>query len=316
MSDNELAVLGFTESTIAQIVDGESAREAVKKLKTLESMLKAAEKFREQARKYAMLEVAVYKKIFDEGLLAEIPRNSNQRRVISWLVDIPEKDRENILDYCGENGITVEEFWNVRVKERAYQRRAISTARASAKKAVDEFRKYGHVNLEPYFSYISAKHVPSEVATGLKEEVRHTIRRLGGHGVGDGDGMYVTPGESDQVAYDVLMNKAKSILKDVNRMREFNRTADALPYAPLKLYSNFNHTLDDESIIGIMFILFGVAKPDIHFQALSTKIDVYCWILEKLGTSWAELTMNMIREGYDLKAILNEYCDISEGVAV
>ena len=297
---NDLAVLDSVETAVRVIQNEESVKEFLMKMDALEILLKSIDTFNENARKFAKMEALAFLRIVELGLTSEIPAKGDKRNTALWLADLTPEERNEVVRICGDEGVTIHYYWKKVVHENEMVEYAIQHYRSQAGWAVREFKEKGVVKLNQYLEpgrfgmkQSLLNRVPPDLQEGIKDQIRHRIRELGGHGLGDGEGTYMTASNAYYNLDDIIENKVKSILKDVHRMRKIVREADDFKvqdrsfFDPerfsIKRDSNFTDDLSDESCVGVMLCLLGVCKPDWRTSSYAGKFNMVMCMLEKLG---------------------------------
>lgn len=305
-NDTALAALDVVEQAIGIIQDADSAREAVANLKTLEDMLKAAKRFNEMAARYARLEAEIYVRIVEMGLLDEVPAKNYGRQPLRWLSGLTAEERASVVEKCGSDGITIRAYWMRAVHEPEMAQGEIEEMKYEAAMAIAEFKESGRVNLDDLFARYEKPNsrIPADMRIGYKNKIRDRIRDLGGHGVGDGTGLYLSRENAVKEAKDIVLNKASSILDDIERMRQFVDEGEPFDL-PLKTKSNFSSELDDQSNVNMLLVMSGIANPYFETQQSWTKAKICCSILAKLGMPLGRLLTDL--------AILSYQADESRG---
>lgn len=327
---NELAVLDGVETAILAIKDEESVKEFIMKMDALELLLKSIDTFNENARKFAKMEALAFLRIVELGLAGEIPAKGDKRNTALWLADLTPEERNEVVRICGDEGVTIHYYWKKVVHENEMVEYAIQHYRSQAGWAVREFKEKGVVKLNKYLEpgrlgmkQSLLNRVPPDLQEGIKDQVRHRIRELGGHGLGDGEGTYMTASEAYYNLDEILENKVKSILKDVHRMRKIVREADDFEEPDRDFFdperfsiereSNFTDDMSDESCVGVMLCLLGICKPDWRTSTYAGKYNMVIYMLGKLGIDeeWLYTMMGKsIKRRLELEGSGKECADI------
>lgn len=289
--DNALTLLASPESVVARLKTPEDVAEFLDKLKTCEQLLKAAKRFHDEACRYAMLEAATYARIIDLGFIDSVPPNYYQRQVVEWFGSLGASEREAVVAKCGDDGVTIKALWKKTVYEPMKKEEELEKMRSLGDYAVEEFVADGKVKLESYFKridHVTHKRIPSDVREGYKDEVRKRIRDLGGHSIGDGDGVYFSKDAAGDAFPKIVANKLRSIQRDVYSLQEFIDDYDDLVF-DLEASHNLTDELSDESAVNAAALLVGLGKPHPRFRQPDRKARVYSKILVKLGITPFEL---------------------------
>ena len=284
------------ENALLLINSVDDMREFVNNLDKLAKMLKAADLFNQNAKKYARLEAMTYVRIVDLGFGNQV--KGRKKKVIAWISSLSEEERNHAIEVCGSEGITISVYYERFIVSEEKIADAISLMRWNGGMAVKEFNENGVVKLNDYLSKDAVMPLtPPDVLKGYKDTIRDAIRKRGGHGIHDEDGTYVKVEFADRCARDVISNKEESISRDIRRLKE---TIDSFAYLvrldEFDAYSNpkknlghpeycLHHKvgcyeLDEQSILYVYLALLGVVFIDDEELDLATSL---AWICDKLG---------------------------------
>lgn len=281
---NQLAVLDDFDAAVLAIKDEPSVRDFILQMEALELLLKSAYMFNAQARKFARLEAMAFVRIAELGLAKSIG-DGDKKRTAEWLAGMKPKDRERVIAVCGEQGVTVHYYWRNVVREGELNRDAMDAMKRQGRLAINAFQENGMVELNDYIK--ASGRVPYDIAKGFKDVIRDRIRSQGGHGLGDARGTYVTVRKADELFSEIIENKVKSIRRDVNRLRsilgEAGRDGESVETAVIERYSNFSDEITEESAIGMMLCLLGIARPCWRTGSDRGKYAMVSNVLGKLG---------------------------------
>ena len=287
MNEYAIALQDDFATEIANIRTPDDVAEFVSKLQTTEKLLKAVNQFNSQARKFADLEARALLQIVELGLEEELP--SGYWEVSLWLKDATPEEREAAIAACGEKGVTIRYWWKKNVHEGELAANQLELMKEMGDDAIDEFKEHGIVNLEKKlgnFEGTRFNRIPYDVKKGYLDAVRDRIRKAGGHGLGDGEGVYMTAAEARPYLAKVIHNKCKSIVLDVGRLMEICEETDGGDaWVEIKRYTNFTTELSPESAVGFMFCILGLAKPSWCVTDDVYKAEIVADMLMTLGAS-------------------------------
>lgn len=290
----ELAITGGTsldavsvmEQAITSIQTKEDACAYIDKLTKLESVLNAAKIFEENARRFTLLENAAYLRIVELGYIDAIT-NYNMKKTLKWYSELSEACRNETLEYCNTEGISLKSYYRIVVTKEQKAKKGLETLRYELGLSVQEFKKTGHTSLEQFHVADCYKYVPSDVKKGLIDVARDRIRKLGGHGLGDGLGTYVTAEKAHDYFQEIINNKQASIKKDVGRAERFaieigNDYRKEYQYSgsvtcDLK-HRNGSYEIDYESAYKIPLILLDFCEAKFDMPDESVPIFLACLI--------------------------------------
>ncbi len=267
----------------------------LKRLKDLEKLLKAADEFRRMAEKYIRLEASVYSRIITLGMVDDVPAKQYGRKVVEWFSGLNKEQRDSIIDECAKSGMTINAYWKNVVHERDMVEREIKYMEQEAQDAIEEFTENGTVELGEFFRSADKPNsrIPRDVVAGYKDQTRKKIRELGGHGLGDDKGTYMTKEKAAEASNDIVRNKVKSIAADVQRLKSFLDCGSPLDL-PIKTKHTSSFDLSEESSINLMLALCGVGTVDFETQQYHTRVKICARLLNRLGTNPYELFNDLI----------------------
>ena len=270
----QLALLDAEQQAVSRINTSEDVKDFIKGLDTLKALLDAADKFGEMARKYAMLEAAAYVRIVALGLEKSIPTSGSRRSIALWLSSLDESERMEVIEICGSDGITIKAYWKEKVYEPEMVEEAIHSYQIMGEMAIDSFKDNGVVNINTFLdSYLTKKEVqriPEDFRKGYKDQLRDRIRRLGGHGIGDGDGTYVTVEKANGYAESLVENKLRSLRQDIVRLsttlRELKELGGFELELPIERSANNCYDLSIEGAINLGLSLTYFGEPYFRYE--------------------------------------------------
>lgn len=218
---------------VAEMQTPEEAAAAAEDVTLLESLLKHAHQYGEKASEYCVLEARMYVRIaslyrgWSESERNEFLRTSDSKtkRLVFWVKDKSDGDLAFVLGQVAE-GRRIEA---VRRDELAVTRKMAKQDKyaVTAARLVDSFRNSGEatINIESFCDAFAGRgEVDAKTACVWIDQARKEVRKLGGVGLGEGDGRYVSmEADSEIQRRDValaILNRLRSIERDMNRMGE------------------------------------------------------------------------------------------------
>ena len=217
--DTSIDVVDVMTDAIATIETPDDARIFTEKLIDLEKILKAAKTFELNAKRYTALENAAYIRIVELGYEGSVP--NSVKPALRWYANLPNDERNLVIEDCNGLGVSIRSYYRLVVVKERKQKEAIGSIRYETGIAINEFRKKGYVELGEYFRSDLWRNVPDDVRLGLYDTARRRVRQLGGHGLGDGKGTYVTAENGVDYFKKIIANKQDGIRTDVKRANEF-----------------------------------------------------------------------------------------------
>ena len=310
-TNNALGDIEDINYAVSQIQTQKDVAEYIKKLKKLEQLLKAANEFRSMATKYIRLEASVYSRIVDLGMVDSVPTTNYGRRIVEWFSSITEEQRNIVIDECADRGMTINSYWKNVIHERDMVEREIQYMESEGQYAIEAFIEKGEVKLSSYLDSFERANsrVPRDIYKGYKDNIRNKIRELGGHGLGDGEGTYMTREKAAEASNEIVRNKVKSIASDIDRLKEFLDGGQPLDL-PIKTKHTSSFDLNSESSINLMLALCGVGNTYFETQQNSTRAKICARLLNRLGTNPYELFGTLInfsiqRHGQQLGGLID-----------
>lgn len=262
------------EGTIQRFVDGldfkgfdtkgffdgpvtpENAKSAVSKIRALEEMLKAADKFAENAMRFCLAEAQVYVEIAaHEG--AEEQLTEAKQRLVRWIRAKSSEQMAAILEEVATGvRITVIERRESKTEGHRYdpiedlesmQKRFIAEGVRTGKSCVTRARFYEESE--------NPARLPRSAVDAFTERTRDGLIKKGLRGIGDGKGTYILPSkcERSKVA-DMVKTKLQSIETDLKSLKDIcNETKFVVPHVGVLRLHKLIDSLESE----VEFIDFG-----------------------------------------------------------
>ena len=223
---------GFVQR-IAEMQTPEEAAAAAEDMTLLESLLKHAHEYGNKATEYCILEARMYARIAslykgwsgDEKEAFRVTASTKAYRIVEWINEKNDDDLAWVFDSVSK-GRRIDA---VRRDEMATMRKMTKQNKyaATAKRMVDSFKQHGEttINIESFCdSFVGRGEVDAKTACVWIDHARKEVRKLGGVGLGSGDGKYVAIAvDSEAKRRDMAMailNRLRSIERDLNRMGE------------------------------------------------------------------------------------------------
>jgi len=264
MRNDELAL---TESALSAVVamDREGLIEYLGKLDVLKHALEVADEFNAKSVEFAKLEALALIRVCELGGQSSL--HGHRRKAAEWLFAMRDDARAEALGMCSD-GLTIEQVWKREVKDKERSDNSLALVKMYEKDVVAEFRGTGMVRLDRYDRHVEELQLASDVRKALKDNLRNKIRSLGGHGLGDGSGTYVTA-EKAAVDFDeIVYNKVASMTRDLKRLQEICKSEGRVPTFDFgQAYS-----LDNPRILCLVIVcVMGLGKPvfKTHDQAVA-----------------------------------------------
>lgn len=262
--------LNTPDQMLEKLKEPDDVSEFLSELQTLEKLLKLANIFNERARKYAELEAATYKRIIELGFEESVPARQHQDEIVSWFGNLPQDEQDRIVTECGEEGITIKAVWKREVQQPRKEAQELADAMDYCDRAFETFKHEGKVELDWYFNKIDqvGKHLRSDVIKGCKDKTRERIRDAGGHGLGDGAGTYLSTEYAWGNTRNIIDNKIKSVMRDLQRLMQFMDDCGIDVQLDLKTETNFTDNLSLYSSVCIALLSLGYGTPELHTDDL------------------------------------------------
>lgn len=284
--EKALAALSIGEKQIAEIKTVADAKKLLKDIDNVKKLLKAADMYEEKAKAYARMEVAALMRIVELGLTDAVSHNSKRYHALEWVSKLAKDDRAEVARTCSERGLLLEELYH----ERVVKPTAIDEFVSWSEFAMTEFERKGIVDINEFVA--PTKDVPPEIVKSIKDGIRNKIRDAGGHGIGDGSGIYVTTDKALGYAEDIIENKATSIRRDMLRMQrtisELVAIIDEGKYAGKKPELRFDkvsanqYIPSNESIVNFALAIMNIGKLE-FFNSDYATARMICWMLNRVG---------------------------------
>lgn len=204
--------------------DAESARVAVGKIRTLEEMLRAVDRFGECAVQFCVLEAQMYINISEiDG--AEDKLTSAKKRLVRWIRSKSDTELDEVMSEVSQ-GVRIA---SIERRDNSAERHAQSQQSAEREyhriqdKVVGQLLADGHTQLTPsvFVENWQADAKPDiRTVRAYVESTRDKIIRKNGRGLGDGDGTYMLVDKCDrtQVA-EIVKTRLESIVNDLKTIR-------------------------------------------------------------------------------------------------
>lgn len=300
------------ESMLSTITNADDVVEAINNVKALEKLLKAADMFNQKAREYAMLEAKTYQRIYELGLVDDIPSKNYQRVIAVWFSELHDNERDEVIRLCGDSGQTIGAIWRKHVKEPEMTERAISNMRERGEDAIDDFKENGYVNIDDSLSrYSENKRIAPDVFNGYKDTIRNRLRKLGGHSVDSMPGVYVSTEYACKHFIDIKAAKVESINNDFNRLLKTideMRDSDFDFDLTIETKSNFTYELTDKSVINIAVCLLDGAKPSFKTESKRVEASIVATLITHLGWSIARIVKEILIDGAVFRTSAEQKC--------
>lgn len=241
LTNGKLALQGQSTPTewggivqqVATMQTPEEASAVVEDVTLLESLLKHAHQYGEKATEYCILEARTYVRIASlyQGWSYEDREKFQQvvslkvRRIVFWIAEKSDDDLAIVFSRVA-NGSRIE---NVRREEMQITRYMAKQDKykAAATRIVESFKQHGEVavNLESFCDSFGGRgEIDAKTACVWIEQARKEVRKLGGVGLGGGDGKYVAIiADNDEQRLDMakaILNRLRSVENDLKRMDE------------------------------------------------------------------------------------------------
>ena len=203
------------------IVDAESAKQAVGKIKVLEDMLKAADQFGEYASKFCLLEAQMYVEIAEiEG--AESKLGKAQRRIVDWIRSKTAEQLNEVIVECSD-GIRIQLVMKHEIGDEDKAKRIENECKRISDVIVDEAIKNGKTRLNRGRFYEESRRVKldSDMVDAYVESTRDRLLKSHVLGLGDGNGTYLTPPTcSREEIASIIGTRIRSISNDLVAIRQ------------------------------------------------------------------------------------------------
>ena len=241
VNNGKMALQGYSMPTewksivqhVAEMRTPEEAVAASEDVELLESLLLHAHEYGNKASEYCVLEAKTYVRI--ASLYQEWSIDDKERfrqisdrktwRMVEWVMEKSNDDLAWIFSRVAE-GRRLE---TVRRDEMAVTRKMMKQDKyaATATRMVESFKQHGEatINIESFCdSFVGRGEVDAKTACVWIDQARKEVRKLGGIGLGGGNGKYIAvTSDNDARRKDIavaILNRLRSIEHDLIRMGE------------------------------------------------------------------------------------------------
>lgn len=231
------------------IVDAESAKQAVSKIKVLEDMLKVADQFGEYASKFCLLEAQMYIEIAGvDG--AEEQLTDSKRKLVNWIRSKTEDEMVEIIEEVSQ-GIRILQIKHREDRERRNDIKnnaSIQEYKRISDEIVRQLNETGHTQLSNSVfieKWCSVGRPDASTIHAYVESTRDKILSRKGRGLGDQQGTYmlVEKCERSQVAQIVQM-RLESIVADLKTIKQIcNETHFVVPNEGIQIINELVNSL-------------------------------------------------------------------------
>lgn len=233
--------LSAAENIVSGIHDSRSAKQAVKDMDAIKSMLEAAEEYGRYASQYCMMEAQMWVKIskIDNG--GELLTKS-QKDLVSWLQTKTQAELVEIVKECSR-GIRIREVKRRDTFVPRYEKELAEYNRISAK-IENEISEYGRTTLSSGRFYeewsITGRPKPHDIAAFKSRTKDMLITKYGGVGLGDGSGTYIVPSVCNrQETAKAIESRLNSVVRDLKSILAIcKETRFAVPRSGIVVITN------------------------------------------------------------------------------
>lgn len=298
---NEIQPIDDFEKMLAGIESIDVGVEMLDKLDIIEQMLKKADVWHEKAQQFIALEARALIKVAEVFLLTypdwdpddedcipqfgNLKTNTVKYRVLSWLIEITPEERSQAYNMAVDSCQSLMQVWRDYVDKPYREQQALEDLDHYRETVLGKFKGWGEVSLADY-DYILAtasRHLSPSVVKGFKDEVRDDIRKMGGHGLGDGNGTYMNAETYKDSVAEIVENKIDSIRLDMHRLKEVMDDGGGQPEFSIRRKHNFTDDLTVESCIGIGMMLCDIGEVDWGQCSEFSRLKMVAKVVEKLG---------------------------------
>lgn len=237
----------------------EAAIDNLKKLTVARSALKTADMFRKQSVKYAMMESAALIRVIELGGEKNITPY-RRRKAAQWLYSLNDEERNEMIQRC-RDGVTIEHVYQQEVDNPKKEARAIVTAKAYEDAVIDTFASTGIVTLNSFDEKLNSLPIDKDIVQGTKDRVRDKLRRMGGVGIGDGAGTYVSEDNPTKLS-EAIETRIASMQADFIRLAELCKKCDTKPTFRINTHHNHTNEMPICNYFYIMLAAAGVASVE------------------------------------------------------
>lgn len=293
---NEIISLDNTNYSIEDINTVDGAKEFIKKLDTLEKLLKATDKWHENACKFCMLEAQALCRIAELNLLNTFKGNYRKQHLIEWLQELTQEKRDELIKNCFENGCSITFFYKQYCNEQD-KTEAIEMLHEHTQAIMNDFKETGAVSIRLYDNYIKGcdRVLGQDVINDHIDGVRNKLLLAGGYGIEDGKGTYATAEKAGDMATEMLNVRIKGLMRDIESIKMLLEQLkmdgyDYQDYRIIEKSSPFSKELSDESIIHVLLCMLGISKPLLGgTSSPSARLKIVDVILKSVGSSIEEV---------------------------
>ena len=247
----------------------DAAIENLKMVNVAKEALRQADRFREQSVKYAMLECAALVRVVELGGVKSI-NPYRRRKAAEWLASLDNDERMEVIERC-KDGLTVEHVYQIEIDNPRKEARAIVSAKNYADAVIDVFETMGCVSLSEFDEKLDSLPIAEDVAQGAKDRVRDKIRRLGGVGIGDGNGTYVDSRNANRIG-EAIEVRIASMQADFLKLVSLAANCEDKPIVHIDTKHNMTDEMPIKDYFAVMLAASGVVKVFTNSSLKEAKI--------------------------------------------
>ena len=293
MVENTLASVDPMPIAEVYALDGEQLVGYLKKLDVLKHALEVADAFREQSVEFAKREALALIRICELGGQSQL--SGHRRKAAEWLFAMRDEARLDAISMCSD-GLTIEQVWKREVKDKENSDSAINLIKMYERETINEFKSNGQVKLINYDKHVEDLPVDAGTRKALKDGLRNKIRNLGGHGLGDGEGTYLTPEKAERDFDEIVFNKVDSMTRDLKRLKAICVSENRVP----RFDFGQAYSLDNPRILCLVIVcVMGLGKP--VFASKDQAVTLVNNICYRLGIDYGLLSKRELEHYEQLK---------------